>query len=108
MTIRMAIRLLFVLLVCTATRLGAQARPDASAIETETMQHFQALLRLDTSNPPGNEVAAVDYLKQVLDKEGIPYQVFASDPKRPNLVVRMKGNGKKKPQEGRKSAHPAH
>src|SRR4029077_8873840 len=50
-----------------------------------------------TSSPPGNEGLAVDYLKQVLDKEGIPYQVFASDPKRPNIVVRIKGNGKKKP-----------
>ena len=33
----------------------------------------------------------------MLDKEGIPYQVFARDPKRPNLVVRIKGNGKKRP-----------
>jgi len=77
--------------------LGAQARLDPAKIQAETLQHFQALVRLDTSNPPGNEVIAVDYLKQVLDKEGIPYQVFAGDPKRPNLVVRIKGNGKKKP-----------
>ena len=33
----------------------------------------------------------------MLDAEGIPYQVFAKDPQRPNLVVRIKGNGKKKP-----------
>ena len=39
----------------------------------------------------------MDYLKQVLDKEGIPYQVFAKDPQRPNLVARLKGNGKKRP-----------
>jgi acetylornithine deacetylase/succinyl-diaminopimelate desuccinylase-like protein len=75
---------------------GAQAKPDA-AIEAETIEHFQALLRLDTSNPPGNEVLAVEYLKQVLDKEGIPYQVFARDPKRPNLVARITGTGKKRP-----------
>ena len=72
------------------------ARPNA-AFEAETLQHFQALLRLDTSSPPGNEIRAVEYLKQVLDKEGIPYQVFAKDPQRPNLVARIKGNGKKKP-----------
>ena len=61
------------------------------------MQHFQALLRLDTSSPPGNEIRAVEYLEQVLKREGIPYQVFAKDPQRPNLVARIKGNGKKKP-----------
>ncbi|MDO8677683.1 MAG: M20/M25/M40 family metallo-hydrolase [Acidobacteriota bacterium] len=75
---------------------SAQA-PANAAFEAETMQHFQALMRLDTSSPPGNEIRAVDYLKQVLDKEGIPSQVFAKDPKRPNLVARIKGNGKKRP-----------
>jgi len=71
--------------------------PSATALEAETMQHFQALLRIDTSSPPGNETRAVEYLKQVFDKEGIPYQVFAKDPARANIVARLKGNGKKKP-----------
>ena len=75
----------------------AQAPIDWKAIEAETLRHFQALVRIDTANPPGNETQAVDYLKQVLDKEGIPYQVFAGDPKRANLVARIKGNGRKKP-----------
>ncbi|HUE86764.1 MAG TPA: M20/M25/M40 family metallo-hydrolase [Vicinamibacterales bacterium] len=74
-----------------------QGRPDSAALEEETLRHFQALLRLDTSNPSGNEVLAVDYLKQVLDKEGIATQVFASDLKRPNLVARITGNGSKRP-----------
>ena len=82
---------------CATTHPSAQPRQDAAAIEAETLQHFQALLRLDTSNPPGNEVLAVEYVKQVLDKAGIPNQVFASDAKRPNLVARIKGNGKKRP-----------
>jgi acetylornithine deacetylase/succinyl-diaminopimelate desuccinylase-like protein len=79
-----------------AGRPAAQTRPDA-AFETETLAHFQALVQLDTSSPPGNEIRAVEYLKNVLDKEGIPYQVFAKDPQRPNLVVRLKGSGKKRP-----------
>jgi acetylornithine deacetylase/succinyl-diaminopimelate desuccinylase-like protein len=37
------------------------------------------------------------YLKSVFDKEGIPYQVFAKDPTRANIVARIKGNGKKRP-----------
>ena len=75
----------------------AQTPIDWKAVEAETLQHFQALVRIDTTNPPGNETQAVEYLKQVLDKDGIPYQVFAGDPKRANLVARIKGNGKKKP-----------
>jgi acetylornithine deacetylase/succinyl-diaminopimelate desuccinylase-like protein len=82
-------------LACTIAPVGAQQ--PATAIEAETIQHFQALLRIDTSSPPGNETRAVDYLKQVFDKEGIPYQVFAKDPSRANFVARLKGNGKKRP-----------
>ena len=41
--------------------------------------------------------SAVEYLKQVFEKEGIPYQVFAKDPSRANIVARIKGNGKKRP-----------
>jgi acetylornithine deacetylase/succinyl-diaminopimelate desuccinylase-like protein len=66
-------------------------------VEDETLRHFQALLRFDTSNPPGNEKLAVDYLKGVLDQAGIETKVLARDPQRPNLVARLRGNGKKRP-----------
>jgi acetylornithine deacetylase/succinyl-diaminopimelate desuccinylase-like protein len=82
-----------VLLAVAAPR----AQQGNAAIEAETLQHFQALLRLDTSSPPGNETRAVEYLKQVFEKEGIPYQVFAKDPSRANIVARLKGSGKKRP-----------
>src|SRR3954469_16864131 len=88
---------LAVLFAALAGAARAQAPIDWKAVETETLQHFQALVRIDTSNPPGNETRAVEYLKQVLDKEGIPYQVFAGDANRANLVVRIKGNGARKP-----------
>jgi acetylornithine deacetylase/succinyl-diaminopimelate desuccinylase-like protein len=73
------------------------ATPDWAKLQDETMQHFQALLRIDTRNPPGNETVLAEYLKQILEKEGIPAQIVGSDPKRSNLVARLKGNGKKKP-----------
>jgi acetylornithine deacetylase/succinyl-diaminopimelate desuccinylase-like protein len=75
----------------------AQAPIDWKAVAVETLQHFRALVQIDTSNPPGNETRAVEYIKRVLEKEGIPVQVFASDPNRANLVARIKGSGKKKP-----------
>ena len=82
--------------VALVAQSGAQ-QPDWSKVEAETMQHYQAVLRLDTSNPPGNEHLVVDYLKQLFDKEGIPAQIFALDPKRPNIVARLKGSGTKRP-----------
>jgi acetylornithine deacetylase/succinyl-diaminopimelate desuccinylase-like protein len=92
-------RLVIITLVVAAwgSTSGAQTTWNAAAIEGETLQHFQALLRLDTSSPPGNEIRAVEYLEQVLKREGISYQVFSKDPQRPNLVARIKGNGKKRP-----------
>ena len=75
----------------------APAQPDWAQVEAETMRHFQALLRMDTSDPPGNERAAAEYLKQVLEREGIPVQVFALEPNRPNVVARLKGSGRRRP-----------
>ncbi len=72
-------------------------QPDWSRVETETLSHFQALIRFDTSDPPGGEKPAVDYLKSVLEREGIPVEVFALEAHRPNLVARLKGTGKKRP-----------
>jgi acetylornithine deacetylase/succinyl-diaminopimelate desuccinylase-like protein len=91
--------LVFAAALAGTASLVAQAprEPDWKQLEGETMRHFQAVLRLDTSNPPGNEVLVTDYLKTILEKEGIPVQIFASDPKRPNLVARLKGNGRKQP-----------
>ncbi len=77
--------------------LAAQVAAERAAFEAETLKHFQALVQLDTSSPPGNEHRVVDYLKQVFDAEAIPYQVFAKDPQRPNLVVRLKGSGRQRP-----------
>lgn len=76
---------------------AAEPVVDWEKAKAETLLHFQSVVRINTSNPPGNETAVVDYLKTVLDREGISYQVFALDPKRANLVARLKGNGTKKP-----------
>jgi acetylornithine deacetylase/succinyl-diaminopimelate desuccinylase-like protein len=96
---RRGIRCVFVALALAAPAADAQRvrQPDWPSLEAETMQHFQALLRFDTSDPPGTERAAVEYLKQVLEKEGIPVQTFALEPHRPNLVARLKGSGAKRP-----------
>jgi acetylornithine deacetylase/succinyl-diaminopimelate desuccinylase-like protein len=84
-------------LACADLRGQAQGRARAESVEDEALRHFQAILRLDTQNPPGNEVRVVDYLKRVFDAEGIPVEILARDPARPNLVARLKGSGAKRP-----------
>ena len=64
---------------------------------SETIVHFDALLKLDTSNPPGNETVAAEYLKTVLEREGIAVKLLALEPARANLVARLRGNGSKRP-----------
>lgn len=95
---QLKLSLFVVLLVAVADGILAQSQqPDWKALESETMQHFQTLIRFDSSDPPGNEKPAAEYLRQVLEKEGIPVKVFALEPNRPNIVARLKGNGKKRP-----------
>jgi acetylornithine deacetylase/succinyl-diaminopimelate desuccinylase-like protein len=67
------------------------------AARAETIRFLTDLVKIDTSNPPGNEVKAANYIKSVLDKEGIPSEIFESAPRRGNLVARIKGNGSKRP-----------
>jgi acetylornithine deacetylase/succinyl-diaminopimelate desuccinylase-like protein len=91
-------RLILLLVLASAVLTAQTSTPlDGRAFEDETLRHFQALVRFDTSDPPGTEKAAADYLKQVLEAEGIPVQVFALEPNRPNVVARLKGSGKKRP-----------
>src|SRR5262245_46754015 len=73
------------------------AAPDWAAVEAETLRHFQALVRMDTSDPPGGEKPAADYVRDVLAGEGIQVEQYALEAHRPNVVARIKGSGKKRP-----------
>ena len=94
--------------LCVATALTASliasadpsfAAPSVSwkQHEAEILRHYRALVQIDTSSPPGNETAAVNYLKQALESERIEVKTFALDPNRANLVARIRGNGTKRP-----------
>ncbi len=98
LSFRCSIPLLVLLLAALGLRGAERATPaNWSAVDEESMRHFQALLRFDTSDPPGNEKPAVDYLQQVLQAEGIETRIFAKLAHRPNLVARLRGNGSKRP-----------
>ena len=91
-------RLLVLSLALASIAAGTQApEPQWPAVETETLEHFQSLLRMDTSDPPGNEAPAVEYLKQVLEKEGIPVETFALEGHASESGGTAQGLGRKRP-----------
>ncbi|HEV3330581.1 MAG TPA: M20/M25/M40 family metallo-hydrolase [Bryobacteraceae bacterium] len=79
--------------------LGAEERypVDWNKLQPEILERFATLLKLDTSNPPGNETRVAEVVEAALQREGIPVQLFSSEPSRANLVARLKGNGSKRP-----------
>src|SRR5512140_3595185 len=82
------------LIACNA----AQAQTiDWARTDDELLRHYRALLQIDTTDPPGNETKAVEYIQKVLQAEGIPVTVAAKDPARANLIARLRGNGSKRP-----------
>ena len=66
---------------------------DWQKVDQEALEKFTAYLRVNTTNPPGNEVRAVDFYKKIFDAEGIPYETGESAPGRGNIVARLKGQG---------------
>ena len=54
-------------------------------------------LQVDTSNPPGNERLACDFLGEILDREGIPYELYDAGNDRVSLRAVLKGDGSKRP-----------
>ena len=55
------------------------------------------LLKIDTTNPPGNEIEAVRLLDAELRAAGLEPIILESDPGRGNIVARLKGTGEKRP-----------
>src|SRR3954465_633699 len=80
--------------VHSQTRTATRAVNWESA-RSEILQRYRDLVQLDTT--AGHETRAVEYLRKVLEAEGIPTQTFALDPARANLVARLKGSGSKRP-----------
>lgn len=70
---------------------------DRRRLQDETVHHLSNLIKFDTSNPPGNETAACEYLRDALAEEGIESEILESAPGRGNILARFKGDGSKKP-----------
>ncbi len=67
------------------------------ALADHAVDLCQRLLRLDTTNPPGNERLAADLIAEELTAAGLEPVIHESAPGRANVVARLKGTGKKPP-----------
>ena len=76
---------------------SARAASDADIkTQPEAVQLLADYLKIDTTNPPGNERLGAEYLAGVLRKNGIEAEIFDTTPNRSCVYARLKGTGKKK------------
>jgi acetylornithine deacetylase/succinyl-diaminopimelate desuccinylase-like protein len=73
------------------------AQIDWGTAGDELVMHLRNILRLDTRNPPGNETRAAEYLRDVLQQEGISSQIVGPSADRGSIIARLKGNGSAPP-----------
>jgi acetylornithine deacetylase/succinyl-diaminopimelate desuccinylase-like protein len=88
---------------CAAVAAPAAAQParpvDWNALQAEAVQVLSDYIRINTTNPPGNEKAGAEFLAAILRREGIEAQVLDEDvlgPGRANLYARLRGDGSKR------------
>ncbi len=67
------------------------------SVQNEALDALRALVRFDTSNPPGNERIATGMIAEMLGRHGIESVIRESAPTRANLVARLPGRDRAKP-----------
>ena len=101
------VRALLLLAVPTSLLAQAPAPPEPSRaidwekLRGETAQVLADYMKINTANPPGNEIEGALFLKGILEREGFEVQILDTaasvlGPRRPNLYTRLKGSGAKK------------
>src|SRR6202008_4636815 len=94
MFFRFSFLIVFLLLVVPPSRAAAI---DWTKVRAEAVQLLQELIRIDTTNPPGNERAAALHLQKLLESDGIETRILDVAPGRANLYARIKGDGSQRP-----------
>ena len=76
---------------------SASAQTDWPKFEARAVELLQQYLRINTSNPPGNERPAAEFFCALFAQEGIECRVFAVAPRRANVYALLRGNGSRRP-----------
>ncbi len=75
-------------------------RPDSGcekALTEEAVRTLREYLAIDTTNPPGREMKTARFLQDILNREGIEYELIPLGNDRANLCARLRGSGRKRP-----------
>ena len=64
-------------------------------VEGEVTRFLSDLIRINTTNPPGNESVAAKFLAEWLNREDLKCELFESAPERGSVITRLKGTGEK-------------
>ncbi len=95
---RVGVRAVAVGLALAGAAVAAGAGPAVPrGLAEEALGWLRDYLRIDTSNPPGNEAKASSFLAGILAREGIEHVVLPVAPGRVNLVARVPGDGSRRP-----------
>lgn len=79
------------ILFMVAAPLAAQGRPDLAKLQDEAVQRAEEYLRINTTNPPGNEDRTMKFFARIFAQEGIAFDTASSAPGRGNIWARLKG-----------------
>jgi acetylornithine deacetylase/succinyl-diaminopimelate desuccinylase-like protein len=87
----------FVVFVSSAKVVCAAEPVSASwqALEEEAIRLLGHYIQIDTTNPPGNELKAAQFFKEIFEREGIEARIIESAPGRGNVIARLRGDGSK-------------
>ena len=66
-------------------------------VVTEAAKILSDYVKIDTTDPPGNEKQSAEFLAGILKKEGFNPEVLSFNDKRANLVCRFRGSSSEKP-----------
>lgn len=75
----------------------APGNADWKALGDEATALLSQYLRVNTTNPPGNEITAARWLSGVLNRDGIEARIFEPAPGKANLYARLAGDGSARP-----------
>ena len=70
---------------------------DWNQLSNEATRYLQDYIRIDTVNPPGNELKGSRFLEKIFETESIPCEIFEPAPGRGSILATLKGNGEKRP-----------
>ena len=87
----------FATLLMTSLASARAQEPDWTKVQAEVTGHLQAMIRMNTVNPPGNEMLVARYLHDALAGAGIESRLLEPAPGRGAVVARLKGTGAKQP-----------